>query len=111
MLLFLGAVGDLHGFDASKMSTETLLWQRVKPENGASMNLADATVGILNDDARSWPAPGKLHLRGFTYTQLVGVASDGRSLLDARARLRWLALQPGFNAQPYWQLAKVLRDS
>jgi hypothetical protein len=108
---FLGAVGDLHGFDATKMSTDTLLWQRVKLENGASMNLADATVGILNDDSRSWPAPGKLELGGLTYAQLVGLASDGRSLLDARSRLRWLALQPDFNAQTYRQLAKVLRDS
>ena len=108
---FLGAAGDRHGFDASEMSTDTLLWQRVKLENGASMNLAGANVGILNDDSRSWPAPGKLQLGGFTYTQLVGVASDGRSLLDARSRLRWLALQPDFHAQAYRQLAKVLRDS
>lgn len=75
------------------------------------MNLADATVGILNDDSRSWPAPGKLQLGGFTYTELVGFASDGQSLLDAPSRLRWLALQPHFNAQTYRQLAKVLRDS
>ena len=108
---FSGAVGDLHGFDASEMLTDTLLWQRVKLENGASMNLVAATVGILNDDSRSWPAPGKLQLGGFTYTQLVGAASEGRSLLDARSRLRWLALQPDFNAQTYRQLAKVLRDS
>jgi hypothetical protein len=41
---FSGAVGDLYGFDPSEMSTDTLLWQRVKLENDASMNLADATV-------------------------------------------------------------------
>jgi hypothetical protein len=108
---FLGAVSDLHGFDATEMSADALLWQRVKLENGASMNLTGVTVNSLSDDSESWPAVGKLHLDGFTYAHLVGFASDGRSLLDARSRLRWLALQPEFNAQTYRQLAKVLRDS
>jgi len=107
---FSGAVGDLHGFDATGMSAAALLWQRVKLENGASMNLAAVTVGALIDDSASWPATGKLRLYGLTYSQLVGFASDGRSPLDARSRLRWLALQPEFDTQPYRQLAKVLRE-
>jgi len=106
---FLGAVGDLHGFDATGMSADVLLWQKVKLENGASMNLNGVAVGTLIDDSQSWPAPGKLELDGLTYSSLVGFASDGRSLLDARSRLRWLALQPEFDPQPYRQLAKVLR--
>jgi hypothetical protein len=108
--MFLGAAADLHGFDARGMSADTLTWQRVKLENGAFMNLKGVAIRALIDDSQSWPAAGKLALNELTYSQLVGFAGDGRSLLDARSRLRWLALQPEFDAQPYRQLAKVLRE-
>jgi hypothetical protein len=107
---FLGAVVDLHGFDATGMSTGSLLWRRVKLENGAFMKLNGVATLALVDDSQSWPAPGKLELNGLSYSQLVGFASDGRSPLDARSRLGWLALQPEFESQPYSQLAKVLRE-
>jgi hypothetical protein len=108
---FLGAAGDLHGFEGTGLSADTLSWRSVKLENGASMNLAGVAVRILFDDSQSWPAAGKLELNGLTYSELAGFASDEQSLLDARSRLRWLALQPEFHTQPYRQLAKVLRDS
>jgi hypothetical protein len=70
-----------------------------------TLDLRGASVSSLWDDEKSWPKPGKLHVDGFVY----GRIADGPT--DARARLRWLSLQPEFTTQPYRQLAKVLRDN
>jgi hypothetical protein len=95
-----GSYGSVHGFYASGMSARELLsWHNVALENGAVLNLDGASVGGLNDDPHSWPAPGKLSIDGFRYERL----------FDTRSRLRWLALQPEYHPQPYRQLAKVLR--
>ncbi len=103
---FAGAAGTLHGFDVSGSQVKGFFtWQNVKLENGATLDLHGLSAASLVDEPKSWPAPGKLIMDGFTYDHLIGTASD------ARSRLRWLALQPEFHQQPYRQLAKVLRDS
>ncbi len=71
-----------------------------------ALALDRARVGVLIDDAASWPRPGRLSLRGFTYDAL----GDGTPA-DAATRLRWVARQaPGvFDSQPYEQLIAAFR--
>lgn len=69
--------------------------------------LDHARIGVLVDDAETWPAPGLLSLDGFVFA-----AIDESAPTDSRTRLAWLRLQPegAFWPQPYEQLAKVLRQ-
>ena len=119
---FLGAPGDRHGFIGTGMSVvRAFTWRNVTLQNGAMLDLGDAAVGSLLDDAESWPAPGKLIIDGFSYNDL---SSETENHADKRAqeaaavrnsvanRLRWLALQPpGFYSQPYNELAKYYVSS
>ena len=70
-----------------------------------AVNLGHASVGVLVDDAASWPANGSLLINGFEYRTIGGNAPT-----DARSRLEWLGRQREFTPQPYRQLAKVLRE-
>jgi len=114
---FLGAPGDNHGFVGTSMTVaRSFTWRNVTLQNGARLDLRDASVEALLDDQQSWPAPGKLIVDGFIYNGLESEAgnrvekrarfeSDERNAVDSR--LRWLALQPpGFYSQPYNELAK-----
>jgi hypothetical protein len=121
---FLGAPGDLHGFAGTAMSVaRTLIWRNVTLQNGAQVDLSDASVGVMLDDQRSWPEPGRLMIDGLTYNDLTS-GSDSRTnkapqpqavLEDGNtvdSRLRWLALQPpGFHSEPYNELAKYYASS
>lgn len=114
---FLGASSDNHGFVGTSMSVaRSFTWRNVTLQNGARLDLGEASVETLLDDRQSWPAPGGLIIDGFTYN---GLESEAGSRVDGRAvyasddrnavdsRLRWLALQPpGFYSQPYNELAK-----
>ncbi|MDP6849218.1 MAG: hypothetical protein QGI24_10575, partial [Kiritimatiellia bacterium] len=73
---------------------------------GMSLDLRSASVGTLWDDEQSWPEPGNLMLQGFIYDVIHDKAPVG-----AWPRISWLERQPSdsFKAQPYEQLAKVLR--
>src|SRR5215472_7794495 len=75
-------------------------------ENQALLDLGNAHFGGLIDDERSWPTPGKLLIDGLVYNSL-----GPDTPRDARSRLKWLRLQPGFHPQPYHQLASFLRDN
>ncbi|MEM1275915.1 MAG: hypothetical protein AAGH74_05280 [Pseudomonadota bacterium] len=76
-----------------------------------AVDLSGAHVGMLVDDAESWPAPGKLVLDGFTYKRFAGDAPT-----DAAKRMAWLERQSeahltvDFRPQPFEQVAKVLRE-
>jgi hypothetical protein len=67
-----------------------------------------STAALLVDDPASWPAAGNLSLNRFLYGAFLA------SPVDARTRLRWLALQDptrsgeDFWPQPYECLADVL---
>ena len=112
---FEGKAGEPHGFVAFGLSVHgQLVWQDVSLEHGALMDLSGASIGVLLDDEKSWPAPGKLLIDGLTYQSLAGSSSyspEWHSPVDARSRLRWLGLQDGYHPQPYRQLAKVLREN
>ena len=85
----------------------TLRWQVASPKE-FSLDLRDATVGTLWDDRESWPAKGRLFLHGFVYTWIYDKAT-----MRVDERIDWLHRQPDerYRAQPYEQLAKVLRES
>jgi hypothetical protein len=86
-----------------------VVWTHNTLQKNTILNLRDCTVSDFYDDEQSWPHPGNLFIDGFTYGELGG---GGRTFapppVDARSRLKWLALQTDFHSQPYKQLAKVL---
>ena len=79
-------------------------WTDVNSPEKTTLDVRSATVGTLYDDAKSWPDEGKLFLHGFVYNEIAGGAPR-----DAKSRIKWLQRQPGFQPQPYEQLAAVLR--
>ncbi len=81
------------------------LWDSIAHPEHSILNLTNASVDALVDDAPSWPAPGNLILDGFVYARISGNSPKG-----AKNRLDWLARQKDFRPQPYRQLAKVLRE-
>jgi hypothetical protein len=80
------------------------LWSKVRNAKNVRLDLKNATVGAIEDDELSWPAPANLFLDGFSYGRIAGGPTD------ASARLEWLDRQREFTPQPYRQLAKVLRE-
>jgi hypothetical protein len=90
------------------MSATVLFWWiDVTLDSGAQLDLTGASIGHLADQERSWPAPGNLVIDGLTYSGF----QPGFALVDANARLKWLALATRLSSQPYRQLAKVLREA
>jgi hypothetical protein len=86
----------------------TLYWVDVKTTPRTELDLGDAHVGALWDDADSWPPPGNLFINGFVY----GTINGGPA--DAETRLEWIRRQPitmWAQPQPYRELARVLRAS
>lgn len=68
------------------------------------VDLADAGVGVFDDDPDTWPT--SIRLRGFTYDRL-GPSGDKAGV---RTRLRWIARDPGgYVPQLYDQLAAAYR--
>jgi hypothetical protein len=103
---FYGARSDRHGFDATVLNTESLLWKNVTLQNDASLNLSGAQLSFLLDEEKSWPKPGKLNITGLRYQ---GFGLDSPS--DVPSRLRWVRLNAILNPQPYDQLAKYYRST
>jgi len=105
---FLGSASEPHGFNGEGMDVRNaLVWQRVILRDGGTLDLTGAKVGSLEDDERSWPAPGKLLIDRFSYNFF---GSD--SPQDVASRLRWLGLQAqGFHTSAYTQLAATYRNA
>ena len=64
-------------------------WRNVILQNGARLDLRDASVEALLDDEQSWPAPGRLIIDGFTYNALESEAGnrvDGQALDESDDR-------------------------
>ncbi|GAA2795510.1 oxidoreductase [Kitasatospora paracochleata] len=68
------------------------------------VDLQEAQVGVLHDNARSWPADTRLD--GFVYTSIEQPATDAAAV---DRRLAWLEALPGYAPQPYEQLAAWYR--
>jgi len=91
---------------AGSAVTRSFVWRCLKEPEEAQWHLQSATVGTLVDDRASWPQKGRLFLDGFVYQNI-----GSEALLDVGSRIEWLQLQSRkrFLAQPYEQLASVLR--
>jgi len=85
-----------------------LVWQDVRNSPDTSLDLRGAFVGVLADDAASWPSEGNLRLSGFRFKELSGMAPA-----TARERIRWLRLQPraGLQMDSYEWVVRLLRES
>ncbi len=79
----------------------SLVWRRMPRPPQGLVNLADAAVGRLVDDEKSWPAA--IRIENFSYDSI----SHGAPL--AGERLAWLRRQVDFSPGPYEQAVQVLR--
>ncbi|HLM66163.1 MAG TPA: hypothetical protein VK358_01490, partial [Longimicrobium sp.] len=91
-----------------------LAWKPVAVAPDVEVNLADASLGCIEDDGvEGWPGNGGLILDGCEYKTINSdrfgdgpLANEG----GAKERLRWLRRQPHpYLPQPYEQLANALR--
>ena len=84
-----------------------VIWRDVEIENG-DLDFNTAQIGVLADDADSWPSDVRVDLDGMTYKRIAGAPTD------AKMRLLWLrkgdSWRREFAPHPYTQLANVLRD-
>lgn len=91
-------------FSLRGVQTPELIFTPERMERG-TLDLGNAAVGRLIDSAASWPGPGQLEMRGFTYEQLMP-----RGSFPLSRRLEWLAAAtPEFLPEPYDRLAASLR--
>jgi hypothetical protein len=85
---------------AEQLQTRELMLQTAGPPDG-TVDLRDARIGVLHDEAASWPAP--LRLEGFNYESL-------DPPLTGRQRLGWLQRDPdGYVPSAYEQLSGMYR--
>ena len=80
-----------------------LFWRYLAASATGAIDLRDAVIGQLYDDAASWPQEAAFQLHGFCYTSF----GDPQVSLDDR--LAWLSKQTVFNPNPYEQASSVLR--
>ena len=115
------AGGDKNALTATRAQISTRLrWAPKQPVSGL-VDLADATVGQLEDDWSAnrtngyWPTGGRLRLDGFTYGRFGGAPQ-----VTVKHRLAWIRSQyqpdaghntTDFASQPYEQLASVYRHA
>ncbi|MEU1848989.1 oxidoreductase [Streptomyces sp. NPDC019990] len=87
-----------------RMQTPELRFLGEQPARGRVV-LSGAKVINLMDRADAWPGPGRLHMGGFTYENLVP-----RGPFTLAERLDWVAAATAeYNPEPYERLAAVLR--
>ncbi|MGY1582465.1 oxidoreductase [Streptomyces sp. MN13] len=112
-----GRFGDAVDFDGARLvldDDQELSLRRVQvpelrflgdgPQRGKVV-LSGARVVNLVDRASSWPGPGRLHMPGFTYENLVP-----QGPFPLAERLEWVAAATAeYNPDPYERLASVLR--
>jgi hypothetical protein len=99
-------LADEQQLSLRRIQTPELRFTPGTPPDGM-VSLSGARVGKLVDAPESWPAPGRLSLRDFTYDSLTPPAD-----FPLRARIDWLrAATPEFRPEPYERLAAALRAS
>ncbi|WP_320776243.1 oxidoreductase [Streptomyces sp. CRN 30] len=87
-----------------RVQTPELRWLGERPALGRVV-LSGARIVNLMDRADSWPGPGRLHMGGFTYENLVP-----RGPFPLAERLDWVAAATAeYNPEPYELLAAVLK--
>ncbi|MFE9168453.1 oxidoreductase [Streptomyces kebangsaanensis] len=89
-----------------RVQTPELRFLGEKPPRGKVV-LSGARIVTLVDRASSWPGPGRLHMSGFVYENLVP-----RGPFPLTERLDWLAAATAeYSPEPYERLAAVLREA
>ncbi|MCX4701545.1 oxidoreductase [Streptomyces sp. NBC_01373] len=87
-----------------RLQTPELRFLGERPTRGTVV-LSGARVVNLMDRADAWPGPGRLHMGGFSYENLVP-----RGPFPLNERLEWVAAATAeYNPEPYERLAAVLR--
>ncbi|MDQ0602544.1 hypothetical protein QF037_006889 [Streptomyces canus] len=88
-----------------RIQTPELRFLGEHPARGTVV-LSGARVVNLMDRTDSWPGPGRLHMGGFSYENLVP-----RGPFPLAERLEWVtAATAEYNPEPYERLATVLRS-
>lgn len=104
----LDLTGATIGRDLSLLS-----WLGKEPrwKAGAQLSLRNATADAVRDSEDAWP--GTLDLEGFTFkrTKSHDFAHEPLPARDSASLIAWLARDPNASAQPYVQLARVLREA
>ncbi|CAL9416629.1 oxidoreductase [Streptomyces sp. enrichment culture] len=89
-----------------RVQTPELRFLGEEPAQGRVV-LSGARIVTLVDRATSWPGPGRLHIGGFTYENLVP-----HGPFSPAQRLEWVAAATAeYSPEPYERLAAVLRAS
>jgi hypothetical protein len=101
-----------------------LIWTEIQSPEETYLNLLQASVNTLHDDAASWPAPDCLVVRGLEYKDLEqhDPSTDknlnknsiaARHPLQAGERVRWLSLQKSkdrFDPQAWVRLSNLFKE-
>ena len=93
----------LNGLDARRAKIGGAFHWSKMTDGGGTVDLQDASAGILSDDLDSWK-PFKVVLDGFTYDRFFDPAG-------VQSRIEWLGNRPDdmpFSPLPHEQAAKVL---
>ncbi|WP_210587411.1 oxidoreductase [Streptomyces sp. GESEQ-35] len=87
-----------------RVQTPELRFLGERPARGRVV-LSGAKIVNLMDRTDSWPGPGRLHMGGFAYENIVP-----RGPFPLAERLEWVAAATAeYNPEPYERLATVLR--
>ncbi|MGB6175294.1 MAG: hypothetical protein WBF43_02895 [Methylocella sp.] len=80
-----------------------------------ALNLRNTHIGNLMDSKDAWPAPGQLHLDGFTFKHLGGFEGETGEKMREREMVwwdkKWARLDPDYSPAPYAQLFAALSSS
>ncbi|MBD0842654.1 oxidoreductase [Streptomyces sp. TRM68416] len=88
-----------------RIQTPELRFLGERPARGKVV-LSGARIVNLMDRADAWPGPGRLHMGGFVYENLVP-----RGPFPLTERLEWVAAATAeYSPEPYERLAGVLRE-
>ncbi|WP_217544514.1 oxidoreductase [Streptomyces sp. GbtcB6] len=95
---------DVQELSLRRVQAPELRFLGEEPQRGAVL-LSGARTTNLVDRATSWPGPGRLHMGGFVYENLVP-----QGPFPLTRRLDWVAAATAeYNPEPYERLATVLR--
>lgn len=101
-----------------------LIWTGIRKPKKCYLDLIGASVKTFEDDTASWPATGKLSVRGFEYKELTHREGTSEEQIESHTlapqrklvadeRIQWLKLQSTndtLDPQPWMRLAKLFKE-
>lgn len=95
-------------------SYKSVVWKGKNGEPGA-LDLRNTHIGNLMDAKDAWPAPGRLRLDGFIFSDFGGYEGETGPQMRQRGAewwdKNWARLDPDYSPVPYTQLAAALTTS